>query len=621
MGISVGWLFDGLPPSGARRGGDPSEYVFRHDIESFIREVVQNANDQALGWPMVRFQLVELTGESLTHFLDTLCWPSLLPHLRAAAETRGGRSLKQALRDLDQHQRMMVLKIEDRNTIGLTGEETEGESHFRALCKDTLYSHKMSATAGGSYGLGKSVLWSFSAFSTVLFNSVLSQDPAGIRSPRMIGRAELPSHGLSTKGGRVRWFTGSGWFGRTVKLRDGSQRAESIWEREALARAKPLMLERPDRSGTTVLILGFRDPAHEADDSVASLTPRIREAALKYFWPSMLMDTRRLRLFAVTDGKENALTIDPTDRLFAFVECYRNRHSPSDGFDKPGDIATKTIPVEIPAPIGQEQSITGEVDLVVRLTARDPGDPYVGQVALFRGPGMVVRYWDRSGLTAAMQPFHAVLICGQARNPRASSETDQAIERFLRAAEPPGHDDWISTPALKQEFKRGYAKSIARLKDRVSEELRKLLSARPRVGTEGPDKLKKRFPIGVRGGSKREPSPFYFSHLDARFDGSRWWFKGEIRPARLNTPWHAELRLQELGEDNKPVDSVPIDAFSTNGAPAEYRLVDGCARVTASATVSRLRFEGSSAAWQSASSILGELEITITGRLGEEHGV
>lgn len=47
--VSVGWLFDGLPPSGARRGGDPSEYVFRHDIESFVREVVQNANDQALG--------------------------------------------------------------------------------------------------------------------------------------------------------------------------------------------------------------------------------------------------------------------------------------------------------------------------------------------------------------------------------------------------------------------------------------------------------------------------------------------------------------------------------------------------------------------------------------------
>jgi len=231
---------------------------------------------------------------------------------------------------------------------------------------------------------------------------------------------------------------------------------------------------------------------------------------------------------------------------------------------------------------------------------------------------MVVRYWDRSGLTAATQPFHGILICGQARNPRAPSETDQAIEGFLRAAEPPGHDDWISTPTLKQEFRRGYAKSIAKLKDRVSEELRKLLASRPRVGTGGPDKLKKRFPIGVRGGGEREPSPFYFSHLDARFDGTRWRFKGEIRPMRSNIPWRAELRLHELGEDDKPVDSVPIDAFATNGAPASHRLIEGCAHIAASARANRLRFEGSSVAWQSSSSILGELEITVTGRLGEE---
>ncbi|MBN1655096.1 MAG: hypothetical protein JXA30_15110 [Deltaproteobacteria bacterium] len=579
---------------------------------------MQNANDQALGWPMVRFELIELAGESLNRFLEAVCWQSLLPHLLAAAETRGGRSVKQALRDLEQRQRFMVLKVEDRNTIGLTGEETEGESHFRALCKDTLYSHKIAATAGGSYGLGKSVLWSFSAFSTVLFNSILSQDPEGRCSPRLIGRAELPSHGLPAKVGRVRWFTGSGWFGRATKLRDGAERAESIWEKEASERAKSLLLDRPDRSGTTILILGFRDPADEADDSVASLTPRIREAALKYFWPSMLMDTRRLKLFLVCDGKENSLSIDPADHLFAFTECYRNRRRPSDSFEKPGDIAVKTIPIELPAAIGQQRSISGEVDLVVRLAEHGPADPYLGRVALFRGPGMVVRYWDRSGLTAAMQPFHAILICGQARNPRLPSESDLAIERFLRAAEPPGHDDWISTPALKQEFRRGYAKSIERLKDQVSEQLRKLLSTRPRVGTEGPDKLKKRFPIGIRGGSEKEPSPFFFSRLEARFDGERWRFQGEIRPASLNIPWHAELRLQELGEDDKPVESVPIESLDTNGAPVICQIKEGCAHITASRNASRLRFSGSSAAWGNTSGILGELEITVAGWLIEE---
>ena len=59
------WIFDQLPPSGARRGGDPSEHAFRHDLETFVREVVQNANDQSLGRPEVHFALMELSGAEL----------------------------------------------------------------------------------------------------------------------------------------------------------------------------------------------------------------------------------------------------------------------------------------------------------------------------------------------------------------------------------------------------------------------------------------------------------------------------------------------------------------------------------------------------------------------------
>ena len=59
-----------------------------------------------------------------------------------------------------------------------------GESHFRALCKDVLFSHKRSESAGGSYGLGKSVLWTFSGLTTVIFNSVPKDVPKGTASLR-----------------------------------------------------------------------------------------------------------------------------------------------------------------------------------------------------------------------------------------------------------------------------------------------------------------------------------------------------------------------------------------------------------------------------------------------------
>ncbi|MFW6053743.1 MAG: hypothetical protein ACOC9J_02910, partial [Persicimonas sp.] len=42
----IAWIFDPTPASGKRRGGNPSEYAFEGDLETFVREVIQNANDQ-----------------------------------------------------------------------------------------------------------------------------------------------------------------------------------------------------------------------------------------------------------------------------------------------------------------------------------------------------------------------------------------------------------------------------------------------------------------------------------------------------------------------------------------------------------------------------------------------
>ena len=41
------WVFDALPPSGQRRGGDPSEYAFTRTLDTFVREALQNANKHA----------------------------------------------------------------------------------------------------------------------------------------------------------------------------------------------------------------------------------------------------------------------------------------------------------------------------------------------------------------------------------------------------------------------------------------------------------------------------------------------------------------------------------------------------------------------------------------------
>ena len=625
----VHWVFDELPPSGARRGGDPSEHAFKHDVETLVREVVQNANDQALGFPALCFRVLELRGDPLARFYEAIDWFTLSPHLRAAASARGGRALAAYLRTLDTSARLLLLQIEDRNTVGLTGDETEGDSHFRALCKDTLYSHKQSEAAGGSYGLGKSVLWSFSGLGTVLFNSVLFEDPAGYVSPRLIGRAELPSHAVGSGKRGSGWYTGSGWFGR-VRAAERGQRAESVWGSSALVLADSLQLTRPQRSGTSISIVGFREPQSEVEEGVEPLGQRIRQAATRYFWPAMIMETRRLRVSVAQEGGESVIIPEADELIAPFLECYRRRADAGDDLAMPGDLALRRIALELPAEReGDEPSAdrSGEVDLLVRLCDEHSPHPLAGHVAMFRGPGMVVRYWDRSGLALGMRPFHAVLICGAARNPLAPSAGDQRVERFLRAAEPPGHDDWETTPALKQQYKRGYGRALQRMKDQVTAELRALLVARPSVGSRGPDRLQRRFPIGARGGRGGEGNAFSFSRLAARFEGERWHFSGAIRRAtsepqsgqpQSGQPWRAELGLHELGEGGDPLDRIAIERLELEAVDARVQLQAGIARLDAPAELEELAFVGQSTPRRGDE--IGELGLEINSVLGAERG-
>ena len=37
------WIFDPLPPSGARVGGIPIAHVFRPTVDVFVRELIQNS--------------------------------------------------------------------------------------------------------------------------------------------------------------------------------------------------------------------------------------------------------------------------------------------------------------------------------------------------------------------------------------------------------------------------------------------------------------------------------------------------------------------------------------------------------------------------------------------------
>lgn len=599
------WIFDTLPPSGAKRGGDPSEHAFKHDLETFVREVIQNANDQATGTPVVALDLLELEGEALESFQRAMAWDELQAHLRAEDNTRTGQRVTRHLAEIERTGRLLLMSVADRNTVGLTGGEDDDGSHFRALCKDTLFSHKRRTSAGGSYGLGKSVLWAFSGLSTVLFASRLQHDPPGHASPRLIGRTELPSHELDGVG-----YMGAGWFGvpAPAKVASGLLRAESVWGKPAETLAKKLHLVRGAETGTTISIVGFRDPTNDAEASPDELRSAIRTHAAAFFWPAMQLEHRRLRV--EVDG----VAIDPlqVDAARPFVACWQGRKRPVEKLEAPGDVVVRSIPLEIPRQHKGHGAVSGHVDLIVRLAQEGSSEPGVGRIAAFRGAGMVVSYWDQQALAAALRPFHAVLACGEGRTEQPS-EVDLLIDQFLRNAEPPGHDKWESTPLIKDTYVRGYGKALQRLTSGVLHALREVLAPAASPGVQGPERLRRRFPIGRRGGEGSAPSAFLFEGLTARFDGRRWSFSGSLRPAKPGPPWCATISLHELGEDGKALDKVGIEEIST-GKGITVSIDEAGAHLEVKAGVKAVSFEGKSRPL-AATAEVGELALEVSGEL------
>lgn len=608
----IDWVFDVAPPSGARRGGDPSEYAFDQDTATFIREVIQNANDQARAAADVIFTFIELSGERLDAFREAMCWRNLEAHLAAERGSRLGKRIERALSQVERSKRLLVLRIEDRNTDGLTGEELTGNSHFRALCKDTLYSHKDTASAGGSYGLGKSVLWNFSGLSTVLFNSNLKPSaPHGARSPRLIGRTELPSHEVDGE-----WFSGSGWFGERVEA-DRGARAESIWSAKASERAKRLHVDRGRVSGTSILILGFREPSADSESSPSELARVMRRAAVENFWPAMILAHRMLRVgFDVAESgtEPEWIDVEADQELRPFLECARVEGPIAGELRTAGDLVARELEISVPARLdGTKNKVVGRALLVVRLADEDSPSRLSSHVALYRGSGMVTRYWDRKSISIGMRPFHAILRAGTARSLQAD-DSDEDVEAFLRAAEPPGHEQWKSMPGLKDTYHRGYKLAIDQLHDEITRHLRELVGRKPVQGDVGPDLLRKKFPIGGRGGPGGAPSIFHFSQIDAHFDGDRWLFEGEVRPSESGKDWDATIRMFALGEDGSPIEEIAIESIElAEGTNPVWR--DGLPVIEARASVAAMKFSGMSVSIADRGELQPEVALEVTGRL------
>jgi len=605
------WYFFSGGPGAPRYGDDPTKHAVDHDSEAFVREVLQNANDQSLpnDDPVeVTFRFVTLAGDEKEAFLDGLGWDNGLgERIRAVAQTHNGHRYDRVVdRVNDPEAELRLLVVEDSNTTGLTGSWDE-DSNYAALVRDELYSSKQDDTAGGSYGLGKSVLWTFSGASTVVFNSYLAQGEREGDSPRLIARSKFPTHQLR---GDETTYQGAGWLCCPVET-DSGPRPESFWGDQASQIAEQLHIGRPAISGTSAMVVEYQDPTRDERPDVDDLAQDFVDASVKYFWPAIYRGD--LKVTVETPDETLSADVDSVPAIRPFVEAYAERSTENQTLVDPGDVAGLDIPVNVPPRADGTETPDGSVRLSARLASPADDDTYQNNVALFRGAGMVVKYYDQSRVAYGDRNFYGVLAAGEARSEGSPSESDQEVDRFLRFSEPPEHDEWESTENLREHYKRGFRTALDDMFGTLRDGLRHLVS-KSSTGDSLSDNVLNRFPIHGSGNPRSTASPtesVFEIDSSSRFDGDAWQFSGRVTvlPEEFEG-WTVDISLTGVGEDGSQYDEIPINNIETEESDVTVSYNNGRARLIMDERVGEISFSGGSHPNEAADLVHGDIGAT-----------
>ncbi|MFD3972522.1 helix-turn-helix domain-containing protein [Streptomyces cyaneofuscatus] len=591
-GLPISWYHRPGHADGGREFGNAAAFAFEADVEVLAREATQNSLDERLDLAQpvrVRYTLHELSGEALARFRDEIRWDDLLPHYEAAAEQdqKVGRMIAAGLSDMYDRDRLVLLRIDDYNASGLTGDDYE-TGRFAAVVRRQLDSQKSMSGAGGSYGLGKATLWATSRLGLVLMNSTLSEPHEGRTERRLVGRLDLPWRKVGD-----RTWAGPAWFGRPDPDAEDVNVARSWWADEESVERLHLTRESAE-PGTSFLIVGAHDVASlvegtdgnadvEDDDSVHRMHHRLKDALGRNFWAAMTGGGRQRPLLEASvrtfrNGVEiiPEARVDPretqpsrTRALQAFLDG-----TTVDRLTEAGQVAMTTVPLMVPGRAGRGSG--GEHRAVVLVTEaddRDHGKP--NRVTTMRGNRMTVKIGWVSGLPVGTNLFQAVLLAGRAAGDDAPF-ADEA-EAFLRAAEPPEHDKWGQTEELRMLYSPSAYRRIGALTYEANKAVRDLVALPKKSRKVGSERLRKRLTVGGRKTARPAPAagPPTLEELDARIDASgAWCVTAEMKIPAGGDSWRP-TPVAKLDVRSGP---RPVLAWSELVAVHNCEIVDGTVR-------------------------------------------
>ncbi|WP_406151959.1 transcriptional regulator [Streptomyces sp. NBC_01012] len=544
---SPAWYHRPAYTDGGRDFGNAAAFAFEADVEVLAREATQNSLDECHDGTRpvrVRYTLHELTGDALTSFREAIHWDELAPHYEVAAaqDQKVGRVIDAGLREMRERDRLVLLRVDDYNASGLTGDDYE-TGRFAAVVRRQLDSHKSVAGAGGSYGLGKATLWATSRLGLVLMNSTLSEPHEGRAERRLIGRLDLPWREVEG----TPW-AGPAWFGRPDPDADRPDVARSWWADEESVERLHLTRESND-PGTSFLIVGAHDVASLADaasaegdagedeESVHRMHKRLLDALGRNFWAAMTAgDDGQPLLEASVRTLRNGVEIIEEESVDPRVtQPSRSRALQAflngttvERLTESGQVAMTTVPLNVPGLGGQKNG--GEHRAVLLVTEAEDADGRPNTVVAMRGNRMTVRTSRVPDLALGTNPFQAVLLVGHAAGDEQPF-ADEA-EAFLRTSEPPEHNKWGQTEELRMRYSPSAYRRIATLTRDTNRAVRELVTL-PKAKRRGAtDRLRKRLTVSGKGVSRTSGKAGVpiLDELDAKIgaDGA-WCVTAEVK--------------------------------------------------------------------------------------------
>jgi hypothetical protein len=391
-----------------------------------------------------------------------------------------------------------MLVVADSGTYGLSGgvdpQMAAEDSNF---CNFFYFSGQLETrqTGGGSYGIGRNVLFWASKIKTVLvYSQTIFEGKAQKRFMAMAAGKSFQHAGLN--------YTGRHWWGASDPERPGGVLPIVGDEAEALARAFGLLGHLNGATGTAIGVLepDFEDVEQEMQS--------LKDALLVNAWPH-LISNRGIEATLIPSISVNGVSIpvpDPSSEISPvknFVEAYLQIETES-------RINIQSIYFEgqnetlEPYILSNNSKELGVLSWVKKIEATDNGIdlgsmglPKGSSIALMRSSKIVVKYLQ------VPNPEDSSVVFG-------TFVADSNYEKAFRKSETATHDEW---QAKRLNLGKGQRNPILQTLDKIQRVFIQHRTSKSEIGHEAdiPIAIANRLGklisgIGVTGGNLPNPS-------------------------------------------------------------------------------------------------------------------